>query len=133
MCSSDLVQSAILEFGLEDNYLIIIHNNIPIITDIFLRPQEKNILTSASENNISQEVEDLLRRYTLQVKQAIADYETKFQTKISDIKIITSLKNYEVFLKLFKNNILNIGVNLLDPISEVIIPEYNKEIGRAHV
>jgi type IV pilus assembly protein PilN len=121
------VQSAILEFGLEDNYLIIIHNNIPIITDIFLRPQEKNILTSTSENNISQEVEDLLRRYSLQVKQAIADYETKFQTKISDIKIITSLKNYEFFLKLFKNNILNIGVNLLDPISEVIIPEYNKE------
>lgn len=120
-------QSAILEFGLEENYLIIIHNNIPIITDIFLRPQEKTILTSVTENNISQEAEDLLRRYTLQVKQAIADYETKFQAKISDIKIITSLKNYEVFMKMFKNNILNVGVNILDPLSEVIIPEYNKE------
>lgn len=28
---------------------------------------------------------------------------------------------------MFKNNILNIGVNVLDPLSEVIIPEYNKE------
>ena len=120
-------QSAILEFGLEENYLIIIHNNIPIITDIFLRPQEKSILTSVTENNIPQEAEDLIRRYTLQVKQAIADYETKFQSKISDIKIITSLKNYEVFMKMFKNNILNVGVNILDPLSEVIIPEYNKE------
>ncbi len=120
-------QSAILEFGLEENYLIIIHNNIPIITDIFLRPQEKTILTSVTENNIPQEAEDLIRRYTLQVKQAIADYETKYQSKISDIKIITSLKNYEVFMKMFKNNILNIGVNILDPLSEVIIPEYNKE------
>ena len=120
-------QSAILEFGLEENYLIIIHNSIPIITDIFLRPQEKSILTSVTENNIPQEAEDLIRRYTLQVKQAIADYETKFQSKISDIKIITSLKNYEVFMKMFKNNILNVGVNILDPLSEVIIPEYNKE------
>ena len=119
-------QSAILEFGLEENYLMIIHNSIPIITDIFLRPQEKSILTSVTENNISQEAEDLLRRYTLQIKQAIADYETKFQVKISDIKIITSLKNYEVFMKMFKNNILNIGVNIFDPLSEVIIPEYNK-------
>ncbi len=120
-------QSAILEFGLEENYIIIIHNSIPIITDIFLRPQEKSILQSVSENNVSQEAEDLIRRYTLQIKQAIADYETKFQAKISDIKIITSLKNYEIFLKMFKNNILNIGVNVLDPLSEVIIPEYNKE------
>ena len=120
-------QSAILEFGLEENYLIIIHNSIPIITDIFLRPQEKSILTSVTENNIPQEAEDLIRRYTLQVKQAIADYEAKFQSKISDIKIITSLKNYEVFMKMFKNNILNIGVNILDPLSEVTIPEYNKE------
>ena len=95
-------QSAILEFGLEENYLIIIHNSIPIITDIFLRPQEKSILQSVSENNITQEAEDLIRRYTLQIKQAIADYESKFQSKISDIKIITSLKNYEVFLNLKK-------------------------------
>ena len=120
-------QSAILEFGLEENYIIIIHNSIPIITDIFLRPQEKSILQSVSENNITQEAEDLIRRYTLQIKQAIADYESKFQAKISDIKVITSLKNYEIFLKMFKNNILNIGVNVLDPLSEVTIPEYNKE------
>jgi len=120
-------QSAILEFGLEENYIVIIHNSIPIITDIFLRPQEKLILQSINENNISQEAEDLIRRYTLQIKQAIADYETKFQAKILDIKIITSLKNYEIFLKMFKNNILNIGLNVLDPLSEVVIPEYNKE------
>ena len=39
--------SAIMEFGLEENYLMIIHNNIPIITDIFLRPQEKQSILQA--------------------------------------------------------------------------------------
>ena len=33
--------SAILEIGLEENYLMIIHNNTPIITDVFLRQPEK--------------------------------------------------------------------------------------------
>ena len=36
--------SAILELGPEENYLMIIHNNIPIITDVFLRQPEKEIL-----------------------------------------------------------------------------------------
>ena len=36
--------NALLEIGSEDNYLIIVHENIPIITDIFLRPNEKDLL-----------------------------------------------------------------------------------------
>ena len=38
---TDKGNSAILELGVEENYIMIIHNNIPVITDIFLRPQEK--------------------------------------------------------------------------------------------
>ena len=35
------INNALLEIGTEDNYLIIVHDNIPIITDIFLRTNEK--------------------------------------------------------------------------------------------
>ena len=41
---TDKGNSAILELGVDENYLMIIHNNIPVITDIFLRPQEKQSL-----------------------------------------------------------------------------------------
>ena len=33
------INTAILELGIDENYLMVIHNNIPVITYIFLRPQ----------------------------------------------------------------------------------------------
>ena len=40
--------SALMEFGAEENYFMIIHNNIPIITDIFLRSPEKQSIINAN-------------------------------------------------------------------------------------
>ena len=42
--------NALLEIGTEDNYLIIVHDNIPIITDIFLRTNEKDALSNFKNN-----------------------------------------------------------------------------------
>ena len=51
---TDKGNSAILELGIDENYIMIIHNNIPVITDIFLRPQEKqHLLEVISLKNIS--------------------------------------------------------------------------------
>ena len=61
--------SAIMEIGIEENYLMIIHNNIPIITDVFLRPQEKQNLFEITENQESYEGESVIRRYAMQIKQ----------------------------------------------------------------
>ena len=36
--------TAVLEFGLDENYLMILYDNNPIITDIFLRGQDRKIL-----------------------------------------------------------------------------------------
>ena len=42
---TDKVNSAILELGVDENYIMIIHNNIPIITDVpYLKPQDKQSL-----------------------------------------------------------------------------------------
>ena len=39
--------TAVLEFGLDENYLMILYDNNPIITDIFLRGQDRKILTDS--------------------------------------------------------------------------------------
>ena len=49
--TADKPNSAILEVGLDDNYLMIIHDNTPIITDVFLRQQEKTINIEYQRNN----------------------------------------------------------------------------------
>jgi len=79
---TDKVNSAILELGVDENYIMIIHKNIPVITDIFLRPQEKQSITGVVSEQISTEAEAVIRRYAMQVKQAITDYENKYENKI---------------------------------------------------
>ena len=67
--------TAILEFGLDENYVMILYENNPIITDIFIRGADRNTL-QLSDNQ--EEMDALVRRYTTQVKQAIQDFETKY-------------------------------------------------------
>jgi len=88
--------STILEIGSEENYLMIIHNDTPIITDIFLRQPEKELLSSDKitvENK--EEINAVIRRYAMQLKQAINDYEAKYQAKINNIKVVSALSNIE--------------------------------------
>jgi len=121
-------QSAILEFGLSDNYLMIIYNNTPIITDIFLRPQEKQNLFEVKESNLADpEIENVIRRYIMQVKQALNEHESKYETKINSISVVSSLKNIKQLLPIFRKNLPTTGFKLYDPLSSISIPAYNKE------
>jgi type IV pilus assembly protein PilN len=116
-----------MEFGVDANYLMIIHNNIPIITDVFLRPQEKQSLIQSSEAQITPEGESVIRRYAMQIKQAVNEYETKYESKIHTINVVSSLKNIKKLLSLFTKNLPNTGFKIFDPLSSVSIPAYNKE------
>ena len=123
------VNNALLEIGTEDNYLIIVHDNIPIITDIFLRTNEKDALANYSSSIQSGENDatNVIRRYSLQLKQALGDYEGKYGTKINNIKVISNLNNIEELIPAFKKNLLTTGLQVFDPLNEISIPEYNKE------
>jgi type IV pilus assembly protein PilN len=123
------INNALLEIGTEDNYLIIVHDNIPIITDIFLRTNEKEALANYSSGIQSGENDatNVIRRYSLQLKQALGDYEGKYGTKINNIKVISNLNNIEELIPAFKKNLLTTGLQVFDPLNEISIPEYNKE------
>ena len=119
--------SVILELGLEENYVMIIHNNIPIITDIFLRPQEKQHLLDVVNDQIPTEAEAVIRRYAMQVKQAITDYEAKYENKITSIQVVSSLKNITFLIPAFKKNLPTTGFINFDPLQSVSVPSYNND------
>ena len=121
--------NALLEIGSEDNYLIIVHENIPIITDIFLRTNEKDALANYKNNtqNDESDTTNVIRRYSLQLKQALSDYEGKYGIKINNIKVVSNLNNIEDLIPAFKKNLLNTGLQVFNPLNEVSVPEYNKE------
>ena len=90
--AEDANLTAVLEFGLDENYLMILYDNNPIITDIFLRGQDRQILKSSQ---VQEEKEGLVRRFVTQVKQAVQDFETKYEKRIRNIKVVSDLENIE--------------------------------------
>ena len=124
--AEDANLTAVLEFGLDENYLMILYDNNPIITDIFLRGLDRKILLESQD---IEEKEGLVRRYAVQVKQAIQDFETKYEKRIRNIKVVSDIPNVEEYLSYFRKSLLNVGFNLFDPISGLKVPEqFNKQI-----
>ena len=122
--TEDANLTAVLEFGLDENYLMILYDNNPIITDIFLRGQDRKILLESQD---AQEKEALVRRYVTQVKQAVQDFETKYEKRIRNIKVVSDLKNVEEYLSFFRQSLMNVGFNLFDPIEGLQIPQQINE------
>ena len=111
--------TAVLEFGLDENYVMILYDNNPIITDIFIRSQDRKTL---QESNNQDEMEALVRRYMTQVKQAVQDFETKYEKRIRNLKVTSNLSNVEDYLASFRKNMINTGYNLFNPFDGINIP-----------
>ena len=111
--------TAVLEFGLDENYVMILYENNPIITDIFIRGQDRKTL---AESNNQEEMDALVRRYMTQVKQAIQDFETKYEKRIRNLKVTSNLVNVEDYLASFRKNMTNTGYQLFDPFDGIKIP-----------
>ena len=118
--AEDANLTAVLEFGLDENYLMILYDNNPIITDIFLRGQDRQILKSSQ---VQEEKEGLVRRFVTQVKQAVQDFETKYEKRIRNIKVVSDLENIEDYLSIFRTNLVNVGFKTFDPIDGLKIPQ----------
>lgn len=116
--------TAILEFGLDENYLMILNENNPIITDIFIRAQDRKTL---KESTNQEEMESFIRRYVTQVKQAISDFESKYEKRIRSIKVISDLENVQDYLGNFRKSMMNTGFNLFDPLDGIQIPQQLSE------
>ena len=117
--------TAVLEFGLDENYLMILFDNNPIITDIFIRGQDRKIL---QESQDAEEKEGLVRRYVTQVKQAIQDFETKYEKRIRNIKVVSDIESVEDYLASFRKSLMNVGFNTFDPTEGLKIPTQNQQI-----
>jgi len=116
--------TAILEFGLDENYVMILFENNPIITDIFIRSQDRKTLT---ESNNQEEMDALVRRYMTQVKQAVQDFESKYEKRIRNLKVTSNLPNVEDYLGSFRKNMANTGFNLFDPLDGIKVPAQLEE------
>ena len=86
---------------------------------IFIRAQDRKTL---SESNNQEEMDALVRRYMTQVKQAVQDFETKYEKRIRNLKVTSNLPNVEDYLASFRKNMVNTGYSLFNPFDGIKIP-----------
>ena len=83
------------------------------------------------ESQVIEEKEGLVRRYAVQVKQAIQDFETKYEKRIRNIKVVSDVDNVEEYLSYFRKSLMNVGFNLFDPVSGLQVPQqFDKELNK---
>ena len=64
--------------------------------------------------------------YVTQVKQAIQDFETKYEKRIRNIKVVSDIENIEEYLGSFRKTLMNVGFNTFDPTEGLKIPSQNQ-------
>ncbi|GIS77846.1 MAG: hypothetical protein CM1200mP13_12050 [Candidatus Pelagibacterales bacterium] len=64
----------------------------------------------------------MVRRFITQVKKAVQDFETKYERRVRNIKVVSNLSNVDDYLSSFRKNLVNTGFNLFDPMDGLKIP-----------
>ena len=122
---------AIVEFGSVENYLLIVKDNAPHITDIFVKDSDTRDLERGSFSD--EDLEGFFSRYTMQVRQILSDYESKYSsTRIKTLYVISDMVNIRNYLELLSNSLSNLNIIFYDPFSYLSISTKEKDLVKKH-
>ncbi|MDC3015139.1 pilus assembly protein PilM [bacterium] len=117
---------AILEMGEFENFLMIIKDDSPYVSDIFVGANDKKLIGSPDANK--QTLSQIVNRYVMQIKQNLNAYTNRFETgKINNIFIVSQSPNIKEITKLLEEQLKEITFINFDPLSDMIMPAQIKE------
>jgi len=117
---------AILEMGEFENFLMIIKDDSPYVSDIFVGANDKKLIGSPGTNK--ETLSQIVNRYVMQIKQNLNAYTNRFETgKINNIFIVSQSPNIKEITKLLEEQLKEITFINFDPLSDMIIPAQIKE------
>ena len=123
---------AIVEFGAFENYILILHQDSPFISDIYLSEKDRNLLLDPDAS------EELLKsisgRFAMQVSQMISSYQSKYKIKEIDSLLLSStMPVIDRIVDHFNESMSDIKVEVFNPLLDVKIPENLKEKSSAEL
>ena len=117
---------AILEIGEFENYLLILKEENPYVSDIFVSAKDKEIIgqVQKSKDALSQIVD----RYIMQIRQNLTTYASRFKTdKIDNLFIVSQSPNVSDLIEILSNKLKDITIVNFNPLSGMNIPAQVKE------
>ena len=133
---SDLTKSsapvAIIEFGAFENYILILYQDSPFISDIYL--SEKDRTTLMDQESSDEQIKGISNRFSMQVSQMISSYTAKYKTQAIDTLLISSsMPNIERTIGNFNEALPSINVEVFDPLLNSVVPENLQEKSKAEL
>jgi len=117
---------AIVEFGAYENYILILHEDSPFISDIYLSDKDRNILID--KNADSDTLERVSKRFSMQVSQMLSSYQSKYKIQpIDSLLLSSSIVVVDKIVKHIQVALPDINIKVFDALKNTTLPENLKE------
>ncbi len=126
---------AYLQFGPDENYLVVRDGYEPFLYDIYVSDQERKKLLDPENNK--EDLDKFLQRYASQAKQLVANHEQSYQTKhISTLYVASSLPSVDNLTSKIQSVLEGYNVKKCDFFENIDIPEelrdkVNQDVNRS--
>lgn len=112
---------AILEMGMYENYLLILKDEVPFVSDIFVSSKDKEVLGSEQTDNSLQPIID---RFALQIKQNVDSYVSRFKSeKVENLFLVSNSPSVHQIGDNFTKKFKDMTVVVLDPFNAMSVPD----------
>lgn len=117
---------AILEIGSHENYLLILKENSPYVSDIFVSAKDKDLI--GNDKITSNDLGQIVDRFAMQIKQNLDSYTTRFKTeKVESLFIVSQSPNINLIVENLTKKFKGMTVMLLDPLNNMVVPAQIEE------
>ncbi len=118
--------TVVIEIGTHENYVMIIHNEAPFISDIYVAEQDRKILAKLPTDKSGAKV--VIERMAMQIKQVINIYEAKYKIiSIKSLLVTSDLGGYEQAIELLEKSLPEFKIELFEVTSKLVVPANFKE------
>ncbi len=117
---------AIFEFGAYENYILILHEDSPFISDIYLSDKDRNLLLS--QNADEESLIRVSKRFSMQVEQMLDSYQSKYKIQpIESLLISSSIPVIDNMIAHIEKALPNIKIEVFNPLKNTTLPENLKD------
>ena len=108
-----------------------VKDNAPHITDIFVKDSDTKDLERGSFSD--EDLEGFFSRYTMQVRQILSDYESKYSSaRIKTLYVISDMVNIRNYLELLSNSLSDLNIIFYDPFAHLSISTKEEDLVKKH-
>tara|TARA_B100000965_G_scaffold406525_1_gene445916 strand:+ start:371 stop:2155 length:1785 start_codon:yes stop_codon:yes gene_type:complete len=117
---------AILEMGAHENYLLILKDEVPFVSDIFVSSKDKETL--GTDHKDQKSISAIIDRFAMQIKQNLDSYSSRFKSeKVQNLFIVSNSPNVNEITTAFSKKFKDMAVMVLDPFNSMVVPQQIKE------